>query len=111
MPWCQLQVCKPLGQFLYGMLNHPNGTLRAGIFSFYTIHAIFILRLYGLYGSKRMVYSLSSLLVLTLLAEIYVAVQLLPHFSAVATDPSIGSVCVSGTGHQFAFVWYALHTV
>ena len=84
-------------------------TVYLGICTIYTIHAILILRLYGLYGSMRLVYGLCCLVVLTLAAEIYIAVVLVPPFTAMQTVPSIGVMCIPGPGNAFALIWYARH--
>lgn len=75
-----------------------------GIFTVYMVHAILILRFYGLYGSKRLAYSLLALLLISLGGEIYIADKLLPHFHA-ASIPVLGSICVGDPGNEFAMIW------
>ena len=81
------------------VMMHP-----AGVYTIYTVHAILVLRLYGLYGNKRMVYGLLFLLFCSLAVEIYVAAKLLPHFH-VESIPSLGPVCVGEPGNKFALIW------
>ncbi|KAJ3534775.1 hypothetical protein NM688_g7082 [Phlebia brevispora] len=81
-----------------------------GITVIYTIHAILILRLYGLYGSKKLMYALSTLLALAFGAELYVAVSFSPTFIAVDLGSPIGNVCVTENTSKMSFVWIPILT-
>ena len=70
------------------------------------MHAILILRLYGLYGSKKMLYMLVLLLSLALGAEIYIAVMFSPDFAEIGLGPGIGNVCVTESTIRMSYVWY-----
>ena len=71
----------------------------------YTVHSILILRLYGIYGSKKLVYILCALLGVSLAVEIYVIVKFAPKFLEVDLGPSIGHVCVTAQTRNMAFIW------
>ena len=66
-----------------------------------------MLRLYGLYGNKRLVYGLVCLMILALGADIYIIAVLEPPFSANPV-PGIGVLCAPGTGDVFGLIWYVL---
>ena len=70
------------------------------------VHAILILKLYGLYGSKSLVYALSFLLFSTLTADIYIAATLLPRFDAIISVPGVPSICAGNAGPHFVLIWY-----
>ena len=82
-------------------------TLQAGVFTIFAVHVILVMRLYGLYGSKRVMYGLCSLLCSTTAVEIYVVSRLVPNLYAVTSVPSVGAICVSTVGSKFALIWYA----
>ena len=70
------------------------------------MHIILILRLYGLYGSRRLAFILGCLMILALGVDLYIVIKLEPTFSAMDTGvPSVGVFCVPGPRNTFAFVW------
>ena len=81
-------------------------TPHIAVLTIYAVHAILVLRLYGLYSKKRFVYGLSLLLIVTLSVDIYIAVTMLPRFDTVLTIPGIETVCAGDTSTHFAFIWY-----
>ncbi|KAJ3552639.1 hypothetical protein NM688_g4045 [Phlebia brevispora] len=82
----------------------------SGISIIYTVHAILILRLYGLYGSKILMYTLSTLLCLAFAAELYVAVTFSPTFISVDLGPVIGNACVTENTTKMSFIWIPILT-
>ena len=79
--------------------------LTLGIVTIYTVHIILVLRLYGLYGNKRLMYALSAFLCLSFVAEVYVVVTLAPNSTVVDLGPRIGRVCVPTVADELPFIW------
>lgn len=71
------------------------------------LHAILILRLYGLYGSRKLAYALSVLLAATIAAEVYIVVQYAPTFVETGLGKEIGNVCVPSYSHKLTLIWCA----
>ncbi|KAJ3552635.1 hypothetical protein NM688_g4043 [Phlebia brevispora] len=96
-------LCAPI---LYSCKIWGRGILVASAVSvIYTVHAILILRLYGLYASKRLLYCLLTLFGFAFAAELYIAVRFTPTFLAVSLGPPIGSVCVTQDMTKLTFIW------
>ena len=79
--------------------------IHKGISVISVVHAILILRLYGLYGTKKLVYALSILLALTIAAEFYVAVKFAPNLVGLNLGKEIGEVCTPNFSHKVTLIW------
>ncbi|KAF8590235.1 hypothetical protein K439DRAFT_1657509 [Ramaria rubella] len=72
----------------------------AGTCTIWIVHLIMCFRIYGLYGrSPRLIYGLSTLLVITGAAEVYVDVSLTPNFQQLFIGKG-GFVCVPGNSSK-----------
>ena len=63
------------------------------------------LRLYGLYGSKKLGYFFSALLCLVLAAEVYVLIADAPNGIVIDIGASIGSICGLTNASRLLFIW------
>ena len=73
--------------------------------TFYVVHTILILRLYGLYASKRLAYSLAVLLCLCLAAHAFIVSAYSPTFTVLDLGMGVGKVCVPQDIAKVAFIW------
>ena len=81
------------------------GVLDQGILTIYALHIILLLRLYGLYGGKRLVYGLSCLMLCAFGADICIVAMREPLYTTVSI-PHIGVLCVPKSGDAFRVIWY-----
>ena len=95
------KVCA--GLTLQATTQHSTYDIAISVIS--VLHAILILRLYGLYGSKKLAYALSILLAATIAAEVYIVVQYAPTFVQVGLGKEIGNVCVPSVPHNMVMIW------
>ena len=78
---------------------------REGMITVYVNQSILALRLYGLYGSKKLGYFLLALLCLVFAAEMYIIISDLPESTVVNLGPDLGSDCVLYDTTRMAYMW------
>ena len=76
-----------------------------GMVTLYTVHSILVLRLYGLYGSKRLVYLLLTFLCVAFAAEVYVLVAYAPNSISIDVGMHVGRACMVTDTSKTGFVW------
>lgn len=70
------------------------------------LHAILILRLYALFGSKKLAYGLSLLLFATIIAEVYIVIKYAPSFGEASLGQGLGNTCVVPPySHGLTLIW------
>ena len=76
-----------------------------GIISLYTTHSILVLRLNGLYRSKKVAYTLATLLGLAFAVEVYILLMFALNSYELDINFNIGRICVVSDTSKVAFVW------
>ena len=70
----------------------------------FAVHAILVIRLYGIYGSKRFLCMISTLHFLASAAELYMVIARGPTYVAIDL-PGLGDICVPLNIKELSVVW------
>ena len=76
-----------------------------GICIIFSLHTILILRLYGLYGCKKLMYALLLLLGSTTAAELYIALSYAPHSTTLSLGLGVGGICQPDFLPKLTLIW------
>ena len=79
--------------------------LRIGTTIVYILHAIMVLRVHGIYGSRPLLYTLCALLPISLGIELYIVLTFAPKYIEADLGPVIGRVCVPEDARKAPLIW------
>lgn len=79
--------------------------LLPGVTTAYTVQAILIIRIHGMYGSRKLAYALWSLLVICFGVELYLAIKYVPGLVELDLGPVIGNFCVAVNLPNVDLIW------